>query len=181
AGIGAGLAAAEALARSRRGLALIVCGAVAGGLAAGLADVMLRALLDGLIGLRNLPGNGFVEGTVIGGSAGAGYAVATRQPPGGGFAAPAGRRRFTAAAIVALFTAAGAAGLALSGGLLIGGMVNEIARLSPDANLALAPLGRLIGEPEFGPVTRVLLSAFEGAAFGLGLCWGLTSRPRLSI
>lgn len=177
-GIGSGLAAAEALARSRRGLALVICGALAGCVTGAVAGVMLQALLEGLLGLQNLPGNGLLEGAVIGGAAGAGYAVATHQPPGGGFAAPAGSRRMAVGAIVAFFTAAGAAALALSGGLLVGGIINEIARLSPEANLALAPLGRLIGEPEFGPVTRVLLSAFEGAAFGLGLALGLTSRPR---
>ena len=58
-------------------------------------------------------------------------------------------------------------------------VINEIAGSSPVAQLALAPLGRLLGEPNFGPVTRVLLSAFEGGAFGFALAWGLTARPRL--
>jgi hypothetical protein len=178
--VGAGLAAAEALARSRRGLALILCGAVSGALVAGFADIMMRALLDGLLGLRNLPGNALAEGLTIGAAAGGGYALATGQPPGGGFAAPVGSRRIAVATIVALVTAVAAASIALAGGLLVGGLVNEIAQSSPHANLGLAPLGRLIGEPEFGPATRVLLSAFEGAAFGLGLAWGLTSRPRPS-
>ena len=57
-------------------------------------------------------------------------------------------------------------------------VINEIAGSSPDAQLALAPLGRLIGEPDFGHVTRVTLSAFEGGAFGFALAWGLTARPR---
>ncbi len=83
AGIGAGLAAAEALARSRRGLGLVVCGAAAGLLTAALADLLLRALLDGLVGQSRLPGNSLVEGLVIGGAAGLGYAIATRQPAQG--------------------------------------------------------------------------------------------------
>ena len=83
-----------------------------------------------------------------------------------------------AAGIVAAVVAAGAAALASAGGTLVGGIINEIAGSSPHAQLVLSPLGRLIGEPDFGRVTRVLLSAFEGGAFGFALAWGLTARPR---
>jgi DNA-binding winged helix-turn-helix (wHTH) protein len=178
AGIGAGLAAAEVLARGRRGLGLVLSGAAAGLVVAAGADLVLRALVEGLVGRVELTGNSLAEGLVIGGTAGFGYALATRQPPGGGLAAPEGRRRVVAAAIVAVVVAAGAAALALAGGTLVGGLINEIAGSSPNAQLALAPLGRLIGEPDFGRVTRVLLSAFEGGAFGSALAWGLTARPR---
>jgi DNA-binding winged helix-turn-helix (wHTH) protein len=180
AGIGAGLAAAEVLVRSRRGLALVLGGAVAGAFVAAIGHAVLRSLLDGLIGVNDIPGNGVFEGLVIGGCVGLGYAVATRQPPGGGLAAPIGGERITAALIVGLFTGLGAAALALSGGVLVGGLVNEIARSSPDARLALAPIGRLIGEPDFGLLTRTVLSAFEGGVFGFSLAIGLTSRPRTS-
>jgi hypothetical protein len=80
--------------------------------------------------------------------------------------------------MAAAVVAGGAAALALGGGTLVGGVINDIARFSPDAQLTLAPLGRLIGEPDFGRVTRVLLSAFEGGSFGFALAWGLTARPR---
>jgi DNA-binding winged helix-turn-helix (wHTH) protein len=176
--IGAGLVAAEALSRSHRGLGLVLCGAAAGLFVAAVADLVLRALVDGLVGRVELTGNSLAEGLVIGGAAGLGYALATRQPPGGGLAAPTGRRRVAVAGIVAAVVAIAAAGLALAGGALVGGVINEIAGSSPDAQLALAPLGRLIGEPDFGRVTRVLLSAFEGGAFGFALAWGLTARPR---
>jgi DNA-binding winged helix-turn-helix (wHTH) protein len=178
AGIGAGLVAAEALARSHRGLGLVVCGAAAGLIVAAGADLLLRALVDGLVGHVDLRGNRLAEGLVVGGTSGLGYALATRQPPGGGLAAPAGGRRVAAAGIVAAVVAAGAAGLAWAGVTLVGGTINEIAGSSPDAQLALAPLGRLIGEPDFGRVTGILLSAFEGSAFGSALGWGLTARPR---
>src|SRR5262249_19958309 len=52
AGIGGGLAAAEVLARSRRGLGLTLCGAVAGALVALFAHALLRALLEGLVGMH---------------------------------------------------------------------------------------------------------------------------------
>jgi DNA-binding winged helix-turn-helix (wHTH) protein len=177
AGVGAGLAAAEALSRSQRGLALALCGAAAGAAVGALATMILRALLEGLIGVRLPIQGGAIDGLVLGGAAGLGYGVATRQPPGGGLAAPSGAARTAAAVSVGLCTAAGAMALALSGRLLVGGVVHEIARTSPDAGLVLAPLGRLIGETDFGPVTRTLLSAFEGGAFGLATAWGLTSRP----
>jgi hypothetical protein len=41
----------------------------------------------------------------------------------------------------------------------------------------LTPLGRLIGEPDFGPVTAALIATGEGGLFGFGLALGLTRRP----
>jgi DNA-binding winged helix-turn-helix (wHTH) protein len=177
-GVGAGLAAAEVLARSRRGVALAVSGATAGALVAFAAHVIVRAVLMGLVGARDIEIPGFVEGLVVGGAVGAGYAFATPQPPGGGVAAPSGRRRVTVALITGV--AAGVAGviLALAGRTLIGGLINEIAKSSPNAQLVLAPLGQLIGEPDFGPATRVIISALECAAFGAAVAWGLTIRPK---
>jgi hypothetical protein len=181
AGIGAGLAAAEVLARSRRGLGLVVCGALSGAIVGAAAHLLLRATLEGFFGLSlaylRLQAGGGLDGLVMGGAAGCGYALATRQPPGGGLAAPVGTRRVVAATIVGVCCAAAAAALALSGRLLVGGMVHEIARSSENAQLILAPLGRLIGEPDFGMATRVLLSAFEGGWFGMALALGLTRRP----
>jgi DNA-binding winged helix-turn-helix (wHTH) protein len=177
AGVGAGLAAAEVLARSRRGSALIVCGAASGMAVAWTCHMLLRALLDGLFGVHIPYSGGAIDGLVIGGAVGCGYALATPQPPGGGLAAPEGNRRLAVAATVGLATALGAITLALFDRLLVGGLVNEIAQSSRDARLGLAPLGYLIGEPGFGPVSRTILSAFEGGVFGAALAWGLTTRP----
>jgi DNA-binding winged helix-turn-helix (wHTH) protein len=177
-GIGAGLAAAEVLARSRRGLALAVCGGLAGGLIAVIAHLVVRALLNGLLGVDGVTIPGLFEGVVIGGGAGLAYGVATRQPPGGGVAAPSGPRRLAVAAIVGLGTAGAGAALAALDRTLVGGLINEVARASPNAQLVLAPLGRLIGEPDFGRVTRILVGALEGGVFGFALAWGLTIRPK---
>jgi DNA-binding winged helix-turn-helix (wHTH) protein len=179
AGVGAGLAAAEALARSSRAIALVACGATAGGGVGGLADVILGSVLDSLFGLSVLHGGGAVDGLVIGAAAGFGYAMATAQPAGGGMAAPHGRARVVAVATVGACCAAAAVALSLAGRPLVGGLVHEVARSSREAELVLAPLGRLIGEPDFGPMTRILLGAFEGASFGCALTWGLTRRPRV--
>jgi DNA-binding winged helix-turn-helix (wHTH) protein len=179
AGVGAGLAAAEALARSRRELALAISGAIAGAVVDMLAHLLLESLLDGLFGVQLPFRGGAVEGLVIGGSAGTGYALGTAQPPGGGLAAPTGSKRVGAVAIVALCCASAATALALFGYPLVGGVIHEIARAS-NANLVLGPLGRLIGEPDFGPFARALLSAVEGGTFGATLAWGFTRRPRPS-
>jgi DNA-binding winged helix-turn-helix (wHTH) protein len=175
-GVGAGLAAAEVLARSRRGLALTVCGAAAGALVALFAHALLQALLDGLVGVHLSYRGGALDGLVLGAAAGAGYGLATRQPPGGGLAAPSGWARVKAAMWVGACCAVAGAALALAGRLLVGGLLHDIARTSRDAQLVLAPLGHLIGEPDFGPMTRAILSAFEGGTFGCALTLGLTRR-----
>jgi DNA-binding winged helix-turn-helix (wHTH) protein len=175
-GIGSGLVAAEVLARSRRGLALTLCGAAAGALVALSAHLLLQALLEGLVGVHLSYRGGPLDGLVLGAAAGAGYGLATRQPPGGGLAAPSGWARLKAALFVGCCCAVAAAALALADHLLVGGLVHEIARTSRDAQLVLAPLGHLIGEPDFGPMTRAILSAFEGGTFGFALTLGLTRR-----
>jgi DNA-binding winged helix-turn-helix (wHTH) protein len=174
--VGAGLAAAEVLARSRRGLALTLCGAAAGALVALFAHAVLRALLEGLMGVHLSYSGGTLAGLVLGAAAGAGYALGTPQPPGGGLAAPSGLARSKAVALTGIFCAVAAVLLALTGHLLVGGFVHDVAHMSRDAQLGLAPLGHLIGEPDFGPVTRTLLSAFEGGTFGCVLAFGLTRR-----
>jgi transcriptional regulator HilA, main transcriptional regulator of SPI1 len=177
-GVGAGLAAAEALARSRRGLALAACGAAAGAIVAAAADLLLRVLLESLFGLHLYDGGGAaIDGGLVGAAAGIGYALATSQPPGGGIAAPHGLRRAITILTVGLCCAAATTVLSLAARPLVGGLVHEIARASRNAQLVLAPLGHLIGEPGFGPVTRALLSAFEGLTFGCSLAWGFTRRP----
>jgi len=182
AGVGAGLAAAEAVARSRRGLALTLCGAAAGGATGAFAQWLFVLLLDSLFGLRlpaaGAPIDGLIDGLVMGALAGAGYAWATRQPPGGGLAAPKGRRRLAAVALVGASCALAAVGLAVTGRPLVGGRIHQVAQASRDSELGLAPLGRVIGEPDFGPLARTLLGAFEGGIFGCALGWGLTYRPR---
>ncbi len=175
-GIGSGLVAAEVLARSRRGLALTLCGAAAGAVVALSAHLLLQALLEGLVGVHLSYGGGALDGLVLGAAAGAGYGLATRQPPGGGLAAPSGWARLKAAVFVGCCCAVAAAALTLAGRLLVGGLVHEIARTSRDAQLVLAPLGHLIGEPDFGPMTRTILGAFEGGTFGFALTLGLTRR-----
>jgi DNA-binding winged helix-turn-helix (wHTH) protein len=174
ASVGAALSVAEAVAKSQRMLALVAAGAV-GGSAVGLTVEWLgRWSLAGLIGLRLGVGGG-LEGLAIGGAAGLGYAIATAQAQG--LAAPRGGRRLATALVVAAACGLSALLLALAGRPLVGGTIHAIAEASHGSQAALTPLATLIGEPDFGPVSRAVIGTGEGALFGFGLALGLTRRP----
>ena len=175
AGVGAGLSVAEAVARSQRAAALVVGGAIGGGLAGSAVQWLARWSLAALVGLHLDVGGG-LEGLVIGGAAGLGYALATSRADGG-LAAPRGGRRFGVAVVTAAGCSLGALALALAGRPLVGGTIHLIAQASLGSQAMLTPLGRLIGEPDFGPITRALIGTGEGALFGLGLALGVTRRP----
>jgi len=152
----------------------IVAGGAAGGFGTGvLLSTLGRLTLEALFGLRVELG-GPVEGLVIGAAVAAGYALSTPRP-GGGIAALTGSARRVAA--LASGGCGAAAGLLLSwaGHSLVGGTIHAVALASQGSQIALTPLGALLGEPLFGPVTQALVAAFEGGAFGLGLAWGLSS------
>ena len=176
-GIAAGLGMAEAIARSRRGIA-IVGGAALGGLTIGAAaHVATRWTLQGLFGVDVAAIGGPLEGLILGTAAGIGYAATTGRP-GGGMAAPAGSARVRTALAVAVSTAVAGLVLSVTGHPLVGGLLNEIAQASSGSQLTLTPLGDLYNEPSFGGGTKVLLAMFESGLFGLGLAAGVTRRPR---
>ena len=175
-GVGAGLAFAEAGARSHRILALTSAATIGGGLV-GLAVQLLTSWgLAALVGL-DLDIGGGLEGLAIGGCAGFGFAVATRRAEDGSSQAR-GDQRLQAALITAAFC--GLAGLAITllGRPLAGGTIHAIADAAEGSRATLAPLGRLIGEPDFGPLSRGIAAVGECALFGLGLAFGLLRRPR---
>ena len=175
AGVGAGLSLAETSARSQRALALISAAALGGGVVGAAIQWLARWALATLVGL-DLDVGGGLEGLVIGGGAGAGYAIATRNTEGE-MAAPRGRRRVRAALITAVICGLAGLALTLAGRPLVGGTIHAIADAADGSRATLAPLGRLIGEPDFGPVSRGILAFGEGAVFGLGLAYGLMRRP----
>lgn len=173
-GVGAGLSLAEASVRSRREMALIA-GAALGGAVTGLTVQSVATwTLAALVGVRIGVGGG-VEGLLIGAAAGAGYAIATRSVHDG-MAAPRGWRRVGAAALTA--TMCGLAGfvLSLADRPLVGGTIHQIARAADGSSATLSPLGRLVGEPDFGPVSQAIIAVGESALFGFGLALGLTRR-----
>jgi hypothetical protein len=174
AGVGAGLSVSESIFRSRRAIALVAGAALGGGLAGSAVQWLGRWSLAALVGI-NIQTGGGLEGLVIGGAAGLGYSLSTRRAEGG-LAAPRGRRRLGAAALTAAACGLAALALTVSGRPLVGGTIHSIAQSSQGAQATLTPLGRLIGEPDFGPVTASVIGTAEGALFGFGLAFGLTRR-----
>jgi DNA-binding winged helix-turn-helix (wHTH) protein len=176
AGVGAGLAAAEAVARSWRGPALVLAGAAGGGLIGAVSNLAGRWLLEGLFGRELSAVGGGLEGLGIGAAAGLGYALATPRREGG-MATARGGERLRTAAITALSCAAAAVVITALGGHLAGTSLNFLARSFQGSQVGLAPLARMLGEPELGWLTRAVIGAGEGAFFGFGLALGLTRRP----
>ena len=177
AGVGAGLAAAEAAFRAQRRLALAVAG-MSSGLAVGaIAHLVGRLVLESVFGRDLSPLAGAVEGLVLGGAVGLGYGLATPTAEGG-MATPHGLARVRVALLTG-FACSIAAGMLGWSGRALGAMsLDFMAQTFPGSQVGLAPLARLLGEPEPGIVTRVAISVFEGLMFGSGLAAGLTKRPR---
>jgi len=178
AGVGAGLAFAEAIARSLRGPALVLCGAAGGGVTGGALHILARTLLTQMFG-QDVPrlAGGF-EGLVMGAAAGLGYALGTPRPHGGGMATPRGARRLAVALVTGLSCAAAAVLVIQFGGNLVGTSLNLLADAYRGSQVGLTPMARLLGEAEAGPLTRGLSGGLEGLFFGSGLAFGLTRRPR---
>jgi hypothetical protein len=51
-----------------------------------------------------------------------------------------------------------------------------IAREARGSQINLTPIGRLVGEPGFGPVSQALIAACEGGIFGFGVGVALLRR-----
>ena len=176
AGVGAGLAAAEAAFRAQRRLALAVAGASSGLAVGATAHLLGRLVLEGLFGRDLAPLAGAVEGLVLGGAVGLGYGLATPIADGG-MATPHGIARVRVALLTGLACALAAGMLGWSGRFLGAMSLDFMAQSFPGSQVGLAPLARLLGEQEPGVVTRVAISVFEGLMFGSGLAAGLTRRP----
>ena len=177
AGVGAGLAMAESLARSWRGLALVSLGALGGAVVGFAAHVIGRWTLAALFGQDLWMVGGGLEGLGLGAAAGLGYALATPRPEGG-MAAPRGSERIRAALVAGLCCALAGIALTWVGRSLAGASLNSMARAFQGSQVGLSPVARLVGEREMGPVTRTVMAAYEGLLFGVGLILGLTRRLR---
>jgi DNA-binding winged helix-turn-helix (wHTH) protein len=177
AGVGAGLAAAEVLARSRREPALVLLGALGGSAVGAGAHLLALWTIQSLFGRDLSPVAGGFEGLVLGGAAGLGYALTTPRAEGG-MAAPRGRERTLAVLVTGLCCAVAAVALASSGSYLGAMSLDFMAHAFPGSQVGLAPLSRLLGEETPGLVTRVVISGGEGLFFGAGLVLGMTRRPR---
>ena len=177
AGVGAGLAAAEAAFRAWRRPALATAGAASGLAVGATAHLLGRLVLEGLFGRDLAPLAGAVEGLILGGAVGLGYGLATPTAEGG-MATPHGFARVRVVLLTGLSCALAAGMLGWSGRFLGAMSLDFMAQSFPGSQVGLAPLARLLGEQEAGVVTRVAISVFEGLMFGSGLATGLTRRPR---
>jgi hypothetical protein len=163
AGVGAGLALAKDATGPSRIAALTLGGAFGGGLVGFAVQWLTRWGLAALVGLDLNVGGG-LEGILIGGCAGLGVAIAD------------GRTLLRAAFITAATCGLAGLALTLAGRPLAGGTINVIAHAAEGSRATLAPLGRLIGEPDFGPWSSAILAFIECALFGAGLAAGLLRR-----
>jgi DNA-binding winged helix-turn-helix (wHTH) protein len=172
AGVGTGLAAADALSRPARTVRLGIGGALAGLLTGWLAHHAARAVLAGLFG-RDVPEmGGPIEGLVLGAATGIGFAMATRATD-----PVRGAARWQIVALTGLATAVGAVVLAFAGRHLVGSSLDLMASAFAGSQVGLEPLARLLGEERLQPVTRMVISGFEGVLFGSGVAFGLTIQP----
>jgi DNA-binding winged helix-turn-helix (wHTH) protein len=170
AGVGAGLGFAAARGSSRRLLPYVLAAALGGGFVGAAVQWLSRWGLAALVGLE-LPIGGGLEGLLIGGAAGLAVALGERSPTDPQGLATARKRM---AVFAALFCGTAGLLLTLSGRPLAGGTIHAIADSADGSRATLTPLGRLIGEPDFGPVSSAILAFGEGAVFGIGLAFGLT-------
>jgi DNA-binding winged helix-turn-helix (wHTH) protein len=178
AGIGGGLATAETLARSARAVALTSAGAVGGALSGAVAHSAARAVLADVFG-RDVPNlGGALEGLILGGVLGCGYAVATRRLAQGGMAAPRGRARWRVAMITGLAAALTGAALGAAGWSMVATSLDSVASVFAGSSVGLDLFARLLGEDSLRPVTRTIVSGFEAFMLGAGIAYGLTHRPR---
>jgi RsiW-degrading membrane proteinase PrsW (M82 family) len=122
---------------------------------------------------------GALEGLVIGAAVGAGYALATRQLPQGGMAAPRGGARWRASLTTGTVTSVAAIALSLAGRHLVGSSLDVMADAFAGSQVGLDALARLLGEDSLRPITRAVIAAFEAMVFGAGLAFGLTRRPHV--
>ncbi len=178
AGVGAGLSVAESIARSRRRLAL-VCGAALGGGVAGFDRAVARAMEPRDTGRRERR-----HGRRAGGTRHRRSCGARLQPEHAGVPKEDSPRLAAASGCGQSVLTAGACGLAalaltLAGRPLVGGTIHAIAQASRGSQAALTPIARLVGEPDFGPLTAAVIGTGEGALFGIGLSLG--ARPRRAL
>lgn len=154
-GIGAGMAAAEYAAGPRSAWRIV--GAVLGGMLVGGSVKLLGVDAFNLLFGRTPAGiTGGMEGAALGLAVGLGFHL------GGGLDASTWWRPVAwAAATGALIGVL----IALSGGHLLGGSLDLLARSFSESRLHLDAIARYFGEVRFGQTSQVILAGTEGLIF----------------
>lgn len=148
----------------------IIGGALGGLIIGGFTKLLELDAFSLLIG--HSPGNitGAFEGLVVGTGVGLGAVLAERC-----------RSVRQGAVVAAGCGAAAGALLSLLGGRLMLGSLDLLARQLPGSRLNLESISQIFGEPAFGPITRTVTSALEGALFAGGVVGAmLTVRRELA-
>ena len=143
----------------RRSAAWAVAGGAFGGMLVG-AVVKLLGLDAFTLLFGRSPGDitGAAEGALLGGAVGLGAWLGSRGT------GPLSLRQGMAAAGAA--GAAAGIAIALSGGRMLGGSLDLLARSFPESRLSLDPIGPLFGESGFGPLSQAATAGLEGLLFG---------------
>jgi len=151
AGVSFGIAAAD----FAPGRAWRIAGGALGGLIVGGVVKLLGLDAFNLL-LGRSPGDitGGIEGVLLGGAVGVGAWLGDR----------AGSVR-RGAALAGLVGGLGGILIAALGGKLMGGSLDLLARQFPDSRLRLDQIGAMLGESGFGPTSRIVTGAIEGALF----------------
>lgn len=147
----------------------IAGGALSGALLGGITRLIGMDALQLLTGAAPANMTGGAEGLILGATVGFGVWLSALR----GWSA----RR--SAAIMALLGLGVGAAMSMAGGRLLGGSLDLLLQAFPDARLSLAPLGALMGEATFGPVTRTVTAALEAGLFVGSVVALLTARPAL--
>lgn len=154
AGVFFGIAAASIGVRRGR-LREIARGALGGMLVGALVKLFGLDALNLLFGRAPGEITGAAEGAVLGAAAGLAASLARR---GGSL-----ERGMALGGICC-----GLAGtlIAIAGGRLMAGSLDLLAERFPGSRAGLAPIGRLLGEDGFGPISQIATAGFEGLLFG---------------
>jgi DNA-binding winged helix-turn-helix (wHTH) protein len=169
AGVTAGTSLGDRVEPAARRPAAIAGAAIGGGLV-GLAAQLLGHWTLQTVGL-DVPIGGFEQGLTIGTACGIAHELRR-----GRFADPG----LATIVVFALLSGLAALALVLAGLPLVGGTLHAISQASAGAQTTLAPLGRLLGEPDYGPLTAAVIGTGEGVLFGAGLGFGLTRKSAAS-
>jgi hypothetical protein len=166
AGVGLGIAAAEFV--PSRKWQWSAAGGMFGGLAVGaIAKLLGLDAFHMLVGYAPEHITGAAEGSLLGLAVGVGTWLA--------------RRADTFARGLAWAGAAGAAAgvlIPLLGGRLLGGSLDLLARQFPESRVRLEPIGAMLGENGFGPVSQAVSGGIEGLLFGLGVAGAIVLLER---
>ena len=151
---GAGVAfgiAAHVFSRHQRWFWPILGGAIGGNVVGAVVRLLGLDAFKLLFGQAPTEMTGALEGAILGAAVGLGYVLAGRQ-----------EQLRLGAPLAALCGAAAGVLIVIAGLHLMGGSLNSLAEHFPDSQLRL---GGLFGESGFGPVSRTVTGALEGALF----------------